>query len=57
MNATEFIILVFSIIGSLLILTATYGKGIYNDYKDFRIKLNKIKRNINLRIKIWRAMR
>ena len=57
MNAIEFIVLLFIVGGFGLVGLVGIANDVHCTYKDFRIKLNKIKRNINLRIKVWRAMR
>ena len=57
MKISELFVLIMSIFGSLLIIIAKYGEGIYNEYKEFKIRINRIKRNYKFNKRIRRAMK
>ena len=57
MKISELFVLIMSIIGSLLIIVARYGGGIYNEYKELRIRINRKNREYQFNKKIRRAMK
>ena len=57
MKISELFVLIMSIFGSLLIIIAKYGEGIYNEYKEFKIRINRKKREYQFNQKIRRAIK